>query len=60
MLKQTIYLFLRALIIGVLLNVGLQQVTTATLPAPSDSQLERPVSQSRLESSLPLVDPLIP
>lgn len=39
MLGQTIRLFIKALIIGVLINLSIQQVSTSPLPYPENSAL---------------------
>ena len=41
MLRQTVRLFIKALIIGVLVNVGLQQVSTGPLPDTENTTLQR-------------------
>jgi hypothetical protein len=59
MTKQTIILFIRALIIGILLNIGVQQVSETptiqqeTLPA---QQSQPSVSQSSPGTSIQLSD----
>jgi hypothetical protein len=50
MLKQTVYLFIRALIIGILLNVGLHQIAGAPLPQ-SDTIAPQQVQHSLDHSS---------
>jgi hypothetical protein len=50
MVKQTVHLFIRALIIGVLLNVGLQQVSNTPLSQTktiAPQQIKHPLSQSQ-------------
>lgn len=39
MLQKTIHLFIKALIIGVLINIGLQHVSTNPLPYTDDTAL---------------------
>jgi hypothetical protein len=49
MARQTILLFIRALIIGILLNLGVQQVSEPQLPQQESTtiqQQEAPLSQS--------------
>jgi hypothetical protein len=41
MLEQTVRLFIKALIIGVLVNVGLQQISTGPLPDNENSAHQR-------------------
>lgn len=43
MLGQTIRLLIKALIIGVLINLGLQHVSVAPLPYPENTALHRQV-----------------
>jgi len=49
MLKQTIYLFTKALIIGVLLNVGIQQV--------SDGPAQAAAVQEKAQSGVIMLAP---
>jgi hypothetical protein len=41
MLEQTVRLFIKALIIGVLVNMGLQQISTGPLPDNENSAHQR-------------------
>ncbi|HXV44908.1 MAG TPA: hypothetical protein VEC96_17725 [Anaerolineae bacterium] len=45
MLEQTVRLFIKALIIGVLVNVGLQQISTGPLPDNENSAHQRSAPQ---------------
>jgi hypothetical protein len=54
MLKPTIQLFIKAFIIGVLINMSLQQVASAPLPPDEDTTLhhqQQPLKQKTPTSS---------
>jgi hypothetical protein len=52
MVKQTIILMIRALIIGVMLNLGIQYVANAGMPHQQTStQLTQPASNTVLQTS---------
>jgi hypothetical protein len=53
MLKQTVQLFIKALVIGVLINLGLQQMAARPLPA-DENTLQQYDQQSPLQQ--PAVD----
>jgi len=51
MLKQTIQLFIKALVVGILLNLGLQQMSVAA-PPPDDKVIEYEQPQQTLPQSM--------
>ena len=59
MAKQTVFLFLRALIIGVLLNTGLTFVADSSLPQQAEiapQQVEFAVGQAPSPIEVPFLD----
>lgn len=52
MLKQTVQLFIKALVIGVLINLGLQQMPARPLP-PDENTLQQ------YDQQLPLQQPAV-
>ncbi len=61
MTKQTVFLFARALIIGILVNVGLQLVSDSPLSAQQAGIVHQPkitISHSSEQITVPFLDPL--
>jgi hypothetical protein len=44
MLEKTVYLIIKAFVVGVLINIGLQHVSTTPLPASGDTILRENAS----------------
>jgi hypothetical protein len=53
MLEKTIHLFIKALIIGVLVNIGLQHATAEPLPTQQNISTQRQILDQELPTNSP-------
>jgi hypothetical protein len=56
MTKKTVFLFIRAFIIGVLINIGLQQVSSLPASISEDTMLQRQAQPFSNTSTNPQLD----